>query len=314
MEFNPDIATEIVFAKMQIVKKDFYKKWLYPYASPGVRDIIDGIHSSALMCMFAIIYDDSSPHTILWMVLHDGKYLPIETPYSDDRNIFHEFILENHGFILNHCYAVEVSDLPTIIWRKFLGVIHSVPISHTDSTLAEVSTIELSNTLSFVSSGRHCPIEYTVEMSRSDGSWTTRILELRDDAISVIDSSKVIITDLRGKKCIKLVDAAYTVCAEKGERDIVYSDLKMRQLRVVLRDSTISYIVPSCSDGKFRPIAQRVWKERAGTRENILGKIIIVNSPDCGKKMMKIVYTDTPPHILDDEYEITDARCTRCLL
>ena len=313
MEFNSDVTSEIVFTEMHIVKKDFYQKWMRTYTSPGIRDIVDGIHSSALMCLFALIHSESSPRMILWMVLYGGKYLPIETPYGDDGKIFHEFILENKGVILNQSYAVEVRDLPAIIWRKFLGVIQSVPISNKDLTIVEFSAIEMSKMLSFVSSGRRCPIIYTVEMRCGDESGMSRLSKIDDGVISSVDGSKVIVTELRGKKRIEVVDTAYIVCSEKGERDIVYADLNMRQIRVYVRDSPISYIIPSCSDGEFRPSTQNAVKECAGAREKIQGKLIIMNASVCGKQIMKIVYDDTPVNILDDECEITDTRYNGCV-
>jgi hypothetical protein len=294
---------EVVFTKAQIIKKEFYQKWIEPCADPRVRDIIAAINGR-VECMFSIIYDILVPRTILWLVLYNGKYLPIETPYGSDGLIIYELVLENRGFALPQNNAVELSDLASIIWRKFLCLVESIPISYQDPEMAEIMKTDIRKTLSFVTSGHHYPITYTVEMG-SDGLFG--ISENRDGSVSRVDGVKVLVTDLGYKKRLELVDIDYSVRSDKGERDIRAADLTSRQIRAMVRegDCATSYIIPSCSDGKFRPNIH-VWRERGGVLEEMQGKVILVKLAEGGKNTLKIVSENTVANILDGEYEITD--------
>ncbi len=307
MESNP---TEVIFTTLQIVNKEFYNNLFQTYADPYVQELVAGLKGGTVLCIFSIIYDETTPHTILWLVLYEGKYLPIETPYSDE--IIAGFKRDNYGFDLEQCYAVELADLPSIIWRKFLGVIKCVPIHQpTDLGEEEFKSIEVVRTLIFVASGQCYPISYTVECKNDE---LTVITKNCDGAISEV-IGKVLVSEREGKKMFKVVDINY--CINVGgvgvsvkERFIAPTDLTTRQIRVIMRGGEegtecpnqyrTMYFIPSCSDGQFRK-EQRVWKECAGSIEEIQGKIIVVGNT------IKIVGNNRIVNTLDDEYEILDA-------
>ena len=314
-------ANDVVFTKTQVVNKEFYRKWMEPYANPVVRDIISATNGRAVECMFAVIYDSLVPRTILWLVLYNGKYLPVETPYGGDGSIIYELVLEHRGFALSYDTVVDVSDLSSIIWRKFLYLIESIPIYYQDLEMVEIMKTEIRKTLSFVNSGHHYPITYTVDMG-DDGLFG--ITENRDGMVTRVDGMKALITEMGYKKRIELVDIDYSARADKGERVVGEADLTSRQIRVVVRDADAdadedegeggdgytSYIIPSCSDGKFRPTIY-VLRECGGVLETIPGKIIVVRAEGC-ENTMKIVRGNTCANILDGEYELMDGMYTDC--
>ena len=306
---EPD-TTEIIFTALQIVGKEFYNNLIQCYADPYVQELVAGLKGGTVLCIFSIIYAETTPHTILWLVLYEGKYLPIETPYSGE--IIAGFKRENCGFDLEQCYAVELADLPSIIWRKFLGVIKCVPIYLSkDLGEGEVKSIEVVRTLIFVASGQCYPITYTVECKNDE---LTVITKNCDGMISEV-SGNVLVSEREGKKMFKVVDSNY--CINVGgvgvfgkERFIAPTDLTTRQIRVIMRGGEEGtecpnqyrsmYFIPSCSDGQFRK-GQRVWKEWAGSIEEMQGKIIVVGNT------IKIVGNNRIVNTLDDEYEILDA-------
>ena len=310
---EPD-TTEVIFTALQIVGKEFYNNLIQSYADPYVQELVAGLKGGTVLCIFSIIYDETTPHTILWLVLYEGKYLPIETPYSPE--IIAGFKRENYGFDLEQCYAVELSDLPSIIWRKFLGVINCVPIylpkDLGEKKEEEFKSIEVARTLIFVASGQCYPISYTVEC-KNDG--LNIITKNCDGAISEV-IGKVLVSEREGKKMFKVVDSNYCINAggvgvSVKERFVSPSDLNTRQIRVIMRGGgegadecpnqyRTMYFIPSCSDGQFRK-GQRVWKECAGSIEEIQGKIIVVGNA------IKIVGENRIVNTLDDEYEILDA-------
>ena len=128
-------------------------------------------------------------------------------------------------------------------------------------------------------------------------------------------SGNVLVSEREGKKMFKVVDSNY--CINVGgvgvfgkERFIAPTDLTTRQIRVIMRGGEEGtecpnqyrsmYFIPSCSDGQFRK-GQRVWKEWAGSIEEMQGKIIVVGNT------IKIVGNNRIVNTLDDEYEILDA-------
>jgi len=242
------------------------------------------------------------------LVLYEGKYLPIETPYSPE--IIAGFKRENYGFDLEQCYAVELADLPSIIWRKFLPVIKCVPIYQAVNLgEGEFKSIEVVRTFIFVASGQCYPITYTVECKNDE---LTVITKNCDGAISEV-IGKVLVSEREGKKMFKVVDSNYSINAGVlgKERFVSPTDFTTRQIRVIMRGGGEEggeypnqyrnmYFIPSCSDGQFRK-GQRVWKECAGYVEEIQGKIIVVGNT------IKIVGENRVVNILDDEYEILDA-------
>ncbi len=313
MESTP---TEIVFTTLQIVIKEFYTNLIQGYADPYIQELVGGLNFGSVLCIFSVIYDEETPHTILWLVLYEGKYLPIETPYS--REIIAGFKRENCGFDLEQCCAVELADLPSIIWRKFLGVIKCVPIYQAtklgeggEERGEEFKTIEVVRTLIFVASGRCYPMTYTVEC-KNDGLDDTLIITKNcDGAISEVEG-KVLVSERGGRKMFKVVESEYSINAggERKERFVSPTDLTTRQIRVITRGGEegtecpnqyrTMYFIPSCSDGQFRK-GQKAWKECAGSVEEIQGKIIVVGNT------IKIVGENRGVNVLDDEYEILDA-------
>ena len=318
MESN---ATEVIFTTLQIVNKEFYSNRIRSYADPAVQALVAGLNGGSLLCIFSIIYDETTPHTILWLVLYEGKYLPIETPYSCE--IITEFKRENCGFDLEQCYAVELADLPSIIWGKFLGVIKCVPIYQATNLGEgergeEFKTIEVVRTLIFVASGRCYPISYTIECKNDGLSDTLVITKNCDGEISGV-KGKVLVSECEGKKMFKVVDSNYRINAggERKERFVSPADLTTRQIRVIVKGGEgadecpnqyrTMYFIPSCSDGQFRK-GQKAWKECAGSVEEIQGKIIVVGN------IIKVVGENGVVNILDDEYEILDAITARSLI
>jgi len=303
-------TTEVIFTTLQIVNKEFYNNLVQSYADPYIQELVGGLKCGSLLCIFSIIYDESTPHTILWLVLYEGKYLPIETPYSPE--IIAGFKRENYGFDLEQCYAVELAELPSIIWRKFLPVIKCVPIYLSkdlgEGEQEEFKSIELVRTLIFVASGQCYPISYTVEC-KNDG---LHVITKNCDGVIREVSGKVLVIEREGKKMFKVVDSNYSINAGVlgKERFVSPSDLTTRQIRVIMRGGggggecpnqyRTMYFIPSCSDGQFRK-GQRVWKECAGSVEEIQGKIIVVGNA------IKIIGNNRIVNILDDEYEILDA-------
>ena len=315
MESN---ATEVIFTTLQIVNKEFYDNRIRSYADPAVQALVAGVKGGSLLCIFSVIYHETTPHTIMWLVLYEGKYLPIETPYS--REIIAGFKRENCGFDLEQCCAVELADLPSIIWRKFLGVIKCVPIYQAtklgegergEERGEEFKTIEVVRTLIFVASGRCYPIRYTVESSHDGLDDTLVIMKNCDGAINQVEG-KVLVSECGGRKMFKVAESDYSinVGGERKERFVSPTDLTTRQIRVIVKGSEgtdecpnqyrTMYFIPSCSDGQFRK-GQKVWKECAGSVEEIQGKIIVVGNT------IKIVSDSRVVNILDDEYEILDA-------
>jgi len=305
METN---TTDVIFTTLQIVNKEFYNNRIRSYADPAVQALVAGLNGRSLLCIFSVIYDEETPHTILWLVLYEGKYLPIETPYSPE--IIVEFKRENYGFDLEKCYQVELADLPSIIWRKFLGVIKCVPLYQATDLgegKGEFEAIEVVRTLIFVASGQCYPITYTVECKNDE---LTVITKNCDGAIIEV-IGKVLVIEREGKKMFKVVDSNYSINAGVlgKERFVSPTDLTTRQIRVIMRGGRgggecpnqyrTMYFIPSCSDGQFRK-GQRVWKECAGYVEEIQGKIIVVGNT------IKIVGNNRVANILDDEYEILD--------
>ena len=303
-------TTELIFTTLQIVNKEFYLNYIKPYATPTVQEVVEGLNGRSVLCIFSIIYGETTPHTILWLVLYEGKHVPIETPYSDE--IIVEFKRDNYGFDLEQSYAVELADLPSIIWLKFLPVINCVPIDKSPHLGAEeIESIEVVKTLTFVASGHCYPISYTVECGNDSVTDTLNITKNCDGVISKV-SGKVLVTEGNGRKMIELVEMNYstkTVGAMK-ERFVTPTDLTTRQIRVRVKGGETElecpnqyhtrYFIPSCSDGEFRK-GQRAWKECAGSVENIEGKIIVVGNT------IKIVGENRVTNVLDDEYEILDA-------
>lgn len=303
METN---TTEVIFTTLQLVNKEFYNNRIRLYADPAVQALVAGLKGGSLLCIFSVICDEETPHTIMWLILYEGKYLPTETPYSDE--IIVEFKRENYGFDLEQCYAVELADLPSIIWRKFLGAIKRVPVYQVaDLGEGEFEAIEVARTLIFVASGHCYPITYTVEF-KNDGLHV--ITKNCDGMISEV-SGKVLVSEREGKKMFKVVDTNYCVNAGvlRGERFVSPTDFTTRQIRVIMRGGEAGtecpnqyptmYFIPSCSDGRFRK-GQRVWKECAGSIEEIQGKITVVGNT------IKIVGNNRIVNTLDDEYEILD--------
>ena len=314
MESTP---TEIVFTTLQIVNKEFYRKYIQCYAVPVIQELIGGLNCGSVLCIFSVIYDETTPHTILWLVLYEGKYLPIETPYSDE--IIVEFKSDNCGFDLDQCCVVELIDLPSIIWRKFLYIVICVPIYQAtdfgDGEGEEFKTIEVVRTLIFVASGHCYPVSYTVESSK-DGVTDIPIITKNCDGVISEVKGNAIVREIGGRKMFKVVDSDYSIDSGgvdgSKERVVAPVDLTTRQIRVIMRggkgdeqeiDSPIQnrtmYFIQSCSDGQFRK-GQRVWKECAGSVEEMRGKIIVVGNS------IKIVDNNRVVNTLDDEHEIID--------
>ena len=305
-------TTEVIFTTQQLVTKEFYNNRIRLYADPAVQALVAGLNGGSLLCIFSVIYDEETPHTILWLVLYEGKYLPIETPYSDE--IIVEFKRENYGFELEQCYAVELAELPSIIWRKFLGAIKCVPVYQVTvlgEGEGEFDAIEVARTLIFVASGHCYPITYTVEC-KNDGLNDTLVVTNYEDGVICRFEGKAIVTKFGGRTRFDVVGIDYTVRPEKGERLVGVSDLNTRQIRVNVDGGKVSYIIPSCSDGKFRSSGRPcfMWRECDGKREEVFGKIVVVfvlfEYSDKYKKMIKIVGENVSVNILDGEYEITD--------